>query len=179
DYDAATERWLTPDPVLLESGETNLYRYASGDPINNVDPSGATSLPEEEAAEDISATLETSAAGSLSIGRMVQGLAVRATYIVTVRAVLPLMYGVMAEGGAEEGAIAYVLSYARYFARFVGQALTPEEERMFIQTRNLAQGSWSPVGATFWQYFANGKTFQQIIAGAMKSGGSDIPFIPF
>jgi RHS repeat-associated protein len=40
DYDPEAGRWLSKDPALFDGGSTNLYEYASGDPINNADPSG-------------------------------------------------------------------------------------------------------------------------------------------
>ena len=40
DYDAATGRWTAPDPLGFGAGDTNLYRYAFGDPVNLVDRSG-------------------------------------------------------------------------------------------------------------------------------------------
>jgi RHS repeat-associated protein len=40
DYDATVGRWTAKDPILFAGGDTNLYAYASGDPVNNVDPSG-------------------------------------------------------------------------------------------------------------------------------------------
>ncbi|MEZ4328225.1 MAG: RHS repeat-associated core domain-containing protein [Polyangiales bacterium] len=39
DYDADTGRWTAPEPLGF-AAETNWYRYASGDPVNFVDPSG-------------------------------------------------------------------------------------------------------------------------------------------
>jgi RHS repeat-associated protein len=44
DYDAVTGRWTAKDPILFRGGDTNLYRYAAGDPINLVDPSGLDTL---------------------------------------------------------------------------------------------------------------------------------------
>ena len=43
-YDPATAQFITADPIGLASGETNLYRYAGGDPANRVDPSGLLDL---------------------------------------------------------------------------------------------------------------------------------------
>jgi len=40
DYDAETGRWTAKDPLLFDGGDTNLYAYALGDPINRADPGG-------------------------------------------------------------------------------------------------------------------------------------------
>ena len=40
DYDPAAGRWLSPDPLLIDSGEPNLYRYARNDPVTLHDPTG-------------------------------------------------------------------------------------------------------------------------------------------
>ena len=40
EYDPDLGRWLTPDPQGFSSGDTNLYRYALGDPVNRRDPTG-------------------------------------------------------------------------------------------------------------------------------------------
>ncbi|MGH2918842.1 MAG: RHS repeat-associated core domain-containing protein, partial [Solirubrobacteraceae bacterium] len=43
-YDPTTGQFITADPSGHASGETNLYRYAAGDPANHVDPSGLCSV---------------------------------------------------------------------------------------------------------------------------------------
>ena len=40
DYDAATGRWTTKDPIGFGGGDANLYAYVGGEPVNRVDPSG-------------------------------------------------------------------------------------------------------------------------------------------
>src|SRR5690606_32034419 len=37
DYDAETGRWTRKDPIGFNGGDTNLYAYVEGDPINWVD----------------------------------------------------------------------------------------------------------------------------------------------
>jgi RHS repeat-associated protein len=43
DYDPTTGRWSAKDPTAFLGGDANLYRYASGDPMNAVDPTGTAS----------------------------------------------------------------------------------------------------------------------------------------
>jgi uncharacterized protein RhaS with RHS repeats len=39
-YDSYTGRWTSKDPIDFEGGDSNLYGYVLGDPVNGVDPSG-------------------------------------------------------------------------------------------------------------------------------------------
>lgn len=40
DYDSLTGRWTAKDPVRFEGGDTNLYAYVAGDPVNWIDVTG-------------------------------------------------------------------------------------------------------------------------------------------
>jgi RHS repeat-associated protein len=40
DYDPETGRWTSKDPIGFAGGDTNLYGYVVGDPVNLVDPEG-------------------------------------------------------------------------------------------------------------------------------------------
>jgi len=40
DYDATTGKWTAKDPIGFSGGDSNLYGYVLGDPVNFVDPSG-------------------------------------------------------------------------------------------------------------------------------------------
>jgi RHS repeat-associated protein len=51
DYDSNTGRWTSKDPIDFEGGDSNLYGYVVGDPINFVDPWGLADMdlvPENE-----------------------------------------------------------------------------------------------------------------------------------
>lgn len=47
-YDPFVGRFLSRDPLGFAGGQTNLYQYALGDPVNNVDPSGLLVGPSGE-----------------------------------------------------------------------------------------------------------------------------------
>ena len=54
-YDPRTGAFITSDPIGHASGETNLYRYAGGDPTNAVDPTGLIlGIPGTPSGADIS-----------------------------------------------------------------------------------------------------------------------------
>ena len=44
DYDAQTGRWTAKDPILFDGGDTNLYGYVLGDPVNFIDPQGESMI---------------------------------------------------------------------------------------------------------------------------------------
>ncbi|MFN7149681.1 MAG: RHS repeat-associated core domain-containing protein [Microthrixaceae bacterium] len=44
EYDPVTAMWLSPDPIGIGGGSSNLYRYADGDPVSNRDLSGTVSV---------------------------------------------------------------------------------------------------------------------------------------
>jgi len=45
DYDAATGRWTSKDPILFAGGDSNLYGYTLQDPVNLIDPNGLVTGP--------------------------------------------------------------------------------------------------------------------------------------
>jgi RHS repeat-associated protein len=40
EYDAVTGRWMQKDPIRFAGGDSNLYAYVGGDPVNFIDTSG-------------------------------------------------------------------------------------------------------------------------------------------
>ncbi len=40
DYDAYTGRWTSKDPIRFAGGDSNLFGYILGDPVNFIDPEG-------------------------------------------------------------------------------------------------------------------------------------------
>ncbi len=40
DYEPASGRWTTKDPIGFAGGDTNIYAYVAGDPVNRLDVSG-------------------------------------------------------------------------------------------------------------------------------------------
>ncbi|MEE9327828.1 MAG: RHS repeat-associated core domain-containing protein [Cocleimonas sp.] len=44
DYDAETGRWTVKDPIGFSGGDSNLFGYVTGDPVNFVDPEGLNGI---------------------------------------------------------------------------------------------------------------------------------------
>ncbi|ASF45590.1 hypothetical protein CEK71_05625 [Methylovulum psychrotolerans] len=44
DYDAETGRWTAKDPIGFGGGDSNLYGYVVGDPVNALDPKGKNAV---------------------------------------------------------------------------------------------------------------------------------------
>ena len=44
DYDADVGRWTAKDPIGFEGGDTDLYGYVVGDPVNFIDPPGLSAM---------------------------------------------------------------------------------------------------------------------------------------
>ena len=55
DYDAETGRWTVKDPIRFAGGDTNLYGYVLGDPVNFIDPLGLINFPTPAEGEFLSA----------------------------------------------------------------------------------------------------------------------------
>jgi RHS repeat-associated protein len=69
DYDPVTARWTAPDPAGPGGGDVNQYRYASGDPVNRIDPPGTCDV----VAAGLSVSGFYGPGGSLSLGVVVGG----------------------------------------------------------------------------------------------------------
>jgi len=46
DYDSYTGKWTAKDPIDFSGGDSNLYGYVLGDPVNGIDPWGLCKLEE-------------------------------------------------------------------------------------------------------------------------------------
>lgn len=76
EYSPRLRRWLSPDPIQFASSDSNLYRYADGDPVNKQDRSGLDGninstprpdLPRSDA-DRIQEQIEKSVNGSGNVG---------------------------------------------------------------------------------------------------------------
>ncbi len=64
DYDAQTGKWMAKDPIGFQGGDTNLYGYVLGDPVNFVDPWGLFQFGKRP----LSGMSNTYSLGSMNIG---------------------------------------------------------------------------------------------------------------
>ncbi|MBW1787508.1 MAG: hypothetical protein JRK53_12925, partial [Deltaproteobacteria bacterium] len=44
DYDPDIGRWTAKDPILFGGGDTDLWGYCVGDPVNAIDPLGLLNI---------------------------------------------------------------------------------------------------------------------------------------
>ncbi|MBJ7520003.1 MAG: DNRLRE domain-containing protein [Solirubrobacteraceae bacterium] len=51
EYDPTLGRWLSKDPIDFDGGDTNLYAYVAGDPINTIDPDGLIGISLQNASD--------------------------------------------------------------------------------------------------------------------------------
>ena len=50
DYDAEVGRWTSKDPIRFRGGDTNLYAYVGGNPVEYIDPSGLKPVTSDKCA---------------------------------------------------------------------------------------------------------------------------------
>jgi RHS repeat-associated protein len=67
DYDPEVGRWTAKDRILFDGGDTNLYRYALGDPVNRTDPTGRSATTWDVLFGVGTAAVEAPAIGGLGI----------------------------------------------------------------------------------------------------------------
>ena len=51
DYDPELGRWTTKDPIDFDGGDSNLYAYVAGDPVNAIDPDGLIGISLQDASD--------------------------------------------------------------------------------------------------------------------------------
>jgi len=64
DYDAETGRWTAKDPIRFKAGDSNLYRYVSGNPLSRADPLGLADLVYNDTTGTLTIVNEGGAEGS-------------------------------------------------------------------------------------------------------------------
>ena len=87
DYDASTGKWTAKDPIGFDGGDSNLYGYVLGDPVNGIDPLGQRGIAtefyeyvlEETIDWGIASSLEEHGMNSTMAGIVSEGVLVSAT----------------------------------------------------------------------------------------------------
>ena len=69
DYDPLTARWTSKDPIRFRAGDTNLYEYSLGDPVNLRDSSGKVIGVDEVAGAVIGGLVNT---GTYVVGQLIK-----------------------------------------------------------------------------------------------------------
>jgi RHS repeat-associated protein len=68
DYDPKLGRWTSKDAIRFAGGDTNIYAYVHGDPINYIDPTGRYAAAPVVVGVSIAASLAASAAFVAMVG---------------------------------------------------------------------------------------------------------------
>ncbi len=170
EYDPSLGQWTSQDPLSIEGGDDDLYRYASGDPVNFTDPSGTTSLPEQQAAASTSAVLEGASAASGAVARSALTTVSRWAYVKSVEWGIAAMYVVMVANGVDEMGTAVSLKVARDATKIVWRTLFSTAEQVAIIEARCIKLYGNPLGPTVASLLAKGKSWQDIIKSAMQTG---------
>ncbi len=92
-YNPKLGRFMTEDPLGFAAGDTNLFRYCGGDPVNHTDPSGLTTSWFKKFSEAIASFLGSNTPGTATTERIT----------ITGSAVPDAVAGLTSQGGAAAG----------------------------------------------------------------------------
>jgi RHS repeat-associated protein len=198
DYDPETGRWTAKDPIRFGGGDANLYAYVRNNPLSFVDPLGleicAANGQNIVCTDGMRPPPEgTPLDGPLSppgVGQVVVegGLAfcplaktagkglplLRQQYIDDVARLKDLANNARVAGANEE-ATARLLHAERNALKLEYRELSPPDKVREFEQRNL-QKYGDPLGPSIEQLRASGKSWNDIIDSATRSGGSDLGF---